>query len=170
MPFPSFYPPTHTRPHLLTPIHPRSPSQYNIYKKFRHPIDIFKISVYNNSGGLYMTKPTTDLTLPEAFSGTSIDEQETTITAARADDYIRIYTSDNTMLTKLRKLLATNDTEYRLIDVQYSDAAHTTAISVMVEAPARCLSFRAGSKREMSDEQRQALADRMKQMAANRKK
>lgn len=117
-----------------------------------------------------MTKPTTDLTLPEAFSGTSIDEQETTITAARADDYIRIYTSDNTMLTKLRKLLATNDTEYRLIDVQYSDAAHTTAISVMVEAPARCLSFRAGSKREMSDEQRQALADRMKQMAANRKK
>ena len=121
--------------------------------------------MYNNSGGLYMAEQQ-PLKLPEAFSGTSIDEQETTITAARADDYVRIYTSDNTMLTKLRKLLTAEDTEYRLVNVQYADVDRTTPVSVIVEAPSRCLSLRAGSKREMSDEQRQALAERMKQMAA----
>jgi hypothetical protein len=117
-----------------------------------------------------MTEEKQSLTLPDAFIGTSIDEQETTITAARADDYVRIYTSDNTMLTKLRKLLAAEDTEYRLVNVQYADAACTTPVSVIVEAPSRCLSLRAGAKREISDEQRELLAERMKQMAANRKK
>lgn len=115
-----------------------------------------------------MTRSTTGLTVPDSFIGTCIDEQETIVTAARADDTIRIYTSDNTMLTKLKKLMAAPDSEYRLLDVQYD--SHHNPVSVTVEAPERCLSLRAGSKREISDEQRQVLADRMKQMAANRKK
>lgn len=110
---------------------------------------------------------TKQLTLPDAFVGTSIDEQETTVTLARADDYVTIYTSDNTMLTRLKKLMADPEDGYVLIDVQYSPAHNP--VSVTVRAPARCLSLRSGARREISDEQREALAARMKGMAAARK-
>ena len=40
--------------------------------------------------------------------------------------------------------------------------------SVTVTTQLRCLSLRAGNKRDLSDEERQALSDRMKQITANR--
>ena len=42
------------------------------------------------------------------------EEQETTITISRADGVIHLYTSDNTRVTKMQKLLNTKGTEWKL--------------------------------------------------------
>lgn len=105
------------------------------------------------------------LVMPDSFIGTPLEEQETVINWLRIDDVIQIYTSDNTMLTKLKKLMASGPDQYTLTDVSYYEG---NPCSVTVTAQLRCLSLRAGNKRDLSDEERQALSDRMKQITANR--
>lgn len=105
------------------------------------------------------------LVMPDSFIGTPLEEQETVINWLRVDDVIQIYTSDNTMLTKLKKLMASGPDQYTLTDVSYYEG---NPCSVTVTAQLRCLSLRAGNKRDLSDEERQALSDRMKQITANR--
>lgn len=48
-----------------------------------------------------------------------IEEQETVIVIPRRGT-IRLSTSDNTMLTKVRRILKTPDTDWRLVDVSHS--------------------------------------------------
>ena len=105
------------------------------------------------------------LVMPDSFIGTPLEEQETVINWLRTDDVIQIYTSDNTMLTKLKKLMASGPDQYTLTDVGYYEG---NPCSVTVTTQLRCLSLRAGNKRDLSDEERQALSDRMKQITANR--
>ena len=105
------------------------------------------------------------LVMPDSFIGTPLEEQETVINWLRTDDVIQIYTSDNTMLTKLKKLMASGPDQYTLTDVSYYEG---NPCSVTVTTQLRCLSLRAGNKRDLSDEERQALSDRMKQITANR--
>ena len=105
------------------------------------------------------------LVMPDSFIGTPLEEQETVINWLRIDDVIQIYTSDNTMLTKLKKLMASGPDQYTLTDVSYYEG---NPCSVTVTTQLRCLSLRAGNKRDLSDEERQALSDRMKQITANR--
>ena len=105
------------------------------------------------------------LVMPDSFIGTPLEEQETVINWLRIDDVIQIYTSDNTMLTKLKKLMASGPDQYTLTDVGYYEG---NPCSVTVTTQLRCLSLRAGNKRDLSDEERQALSDRMKQITANR--
>ena len=103
--------------------------------------------------------------MPDSFIGTPLEEQETVINWLRIDDVIQIYTSDNTMLTKLKKLMASGPDQYTLTDVGYYEG---NPCSVTVTTQLRCLSLRAGNKRDLSEEERQALSDRMKQITANR--
>lgn len=105
------------------------------------------------------------LVMPDSFIGTPLEEQETVINWLRIDDVIQIYTSDNTMLTKLKKLMASGPDQYTLTEVGYCEGC---PCSVTVTTQLRCLSLRAGNKRDLSDEERQALSDRMKQITANR--
>ena len=105
------------------------------------------------------------LVMPDSFIGTPLEEQETVINWLRTDNVIQIYTSDNTMLTKLKKLMASGPDQYTLTDVSYYEG---NPCSVTVTTQLRCLSLRAGNKRDLSDEERQALSDRMKQITANR--
>ena len=105
------------------------------------------------------------LVMPDSFIGTPLEEQETVINWLRVDDVIQIYTSDNTMLTKLKKLMSSGHDQYTLTEVGYYEGC---PCSVTVTTQLRCLSLRAGNKRDLSDEERQALSDRMKQITANR--
>lgn len=105
------------------------------------------------------------LVMPDSFIGTPLEEQETVINWLRVDDVIQIYTSDNTMLTKLKKLMASGPDQYTLTEVGYYEG---NPCSITVTAQLRCLSLRAGNKRDLSEEERQALSDRMKQITANR--
>ena len=90
--------------------------------------------------------------------GLPVDEQETTINYNRRDDVCEIYTSDSTVMTKLDKLVKNGD--YKLIDTQYLDG---TLVSKTYECNKKLISFRAKQgKREMTEEQKIATAERMK--------
>lgn len=47
------------------------------------------------------------------------EEQETTITIMRDENKIRLYTSDNTRVTKMQKLINAPDTTWKLVNVDY---------------------------------------------------
>lgn len=47
------------------------------------------------------------------------EEQETTITYSRKESQVHIYTSDNTVLTKLKKLMAKDD-NIKCVEVTYN--------------------------------------------------
>lgn len=88
----------------------------------------------------------------------SIDEQETVIEYYRTDDRLDIYTSDQTMITKLKKLIAKSD-EYEVVDEYKSDDGRT--LTIEVKAPKEVLNLRSRSKvtLKLTDEQRAARAN-----------
>ena len=90
---------------------------------------------------------------------TAADEQELTITALRTEDFFEAYTSDNTYLTKLKKLAAANPKNWQITDI-YESGGEVTG--VRFKAPKRALSFRAGNIVELSDEERAARVERLK--------
>ena len=55
-----------------------------------------------------------------AFPNNPLDEQETSIVFERNSDKMTIWTSDNTMVTKLKKLMTNNPKEYKLVSISLS--------------------------------------------------
>lgn len=91
----------------------------------------------------------------------SIDEQETIIRFYRTDEMLDIYTSDQTMITKLKKLLANSD-EYKLDYEDKADDGRTLDMQVL--APKKFLTLRSKdvSGRQISDERRRAMSENMR--------
>lgn len=89
----------------------------------------------------------------------SLDEQETVIEYYRTDDKLDIYTSDQTMITKLKKLVAKSD-EYGVVHEDKSDDGRT--LTMEVKAPKEVLRLVSKSKLDFTDEQRRAMSERMK--------
>lgn len=85
-----------------------------------------------------------NLTLPDVFrSKIPACDQETTINTFRDDDYAVVYTCDNTMLTKLRRLQKSNPQAYQVVRVfKMGDEIS----GVEVKFPKKLLSFRTGGK------------------------
>lgn len=88
----------------------------------------------------------------------SLEEQETVIEYYRTDDKLDIYTSDQTMITKLKKLIAKSD-EYEVVDEYKSDDGRT--LTMEVKAPTAVLRLMANSKPSLTEEQRKAMAERL---------
>ena len=85
----------------------------------------------------------------------SLEEQETVIGFMRQDDNMEIYTTDSTMITRLDKLVSKNPEQYKVI--KQDD------ISKTYSCPKKFLSLRSAEiKREYTEEQRQAMAERLK--------
>lgn len=93
------------------------------------------------------------------ITGNSAEEREVTVTASADEDVIHIYTSDDTYLTKFKKLMAANPKWKIVMVTRKSDGSIP---GVMLEAPKNCLSFRAGLEREYTEEQRAAMRDRLR--------
>lgn len=85
----------------------------------------------------------------------SISEQEVCINFMRDEDFATIYTSDTTYMTKLDKLCKASPNMYSLL----SDTSRGKTYRVEDKT---LISFRA-KKRELSDEQKIAAGERMKQ-------
>lgn len=97
-------------------------------------------------------------------NGISLAEQETVINFYRTDHRMSIYTSDQTMITKLMKLLKKNEQNdeagYMLVR---EEKMNGRVVAIEVSAPKHLLSLRTPKKkRELSYEERQALAERMR--------
>lgn len=93
--------------------------------------------------------------------GVSIQEQETVITWSRNDKTVHIYTSDSVMMARLKKRHENNPDEYK--DLVVSRSQDGDEVSVDVDIPVNLLVLRKKSpeKRELSDDERQVLRDRL---------
>ena len=105
--------------------------------------------------------------LPDLITFEDGDIQETQISFTRGDGRMEIYTTDNTMLTKLKRLVNISPEEYRTERVIRSRKGN--AVAVVVSAPVGFLTLRS-KKRECSEAQREARRQNMKVVNKNKGK
>lgn len=85
------------------------------------------------------------------------EEQETTISWYRRDAVASVYTSDNTFLTKMKKLMAKSP-DCKLKNITWSKDGEPTGY--FFEVPVRFIKVL--KPKEVSEEQRAALSERLK--------
>ena len=96
-----------------------------------------------------------------SITGVSADEQETTINYGRTDKEAEVYTSDNTVLTKIKNMFNSDDCEWKLKDVVKDQDGNVVGVFFIV--PKKLISLRAKTvKSSLTDEQRRAAAKRLK--------
>ena len=96
-----------------------------------------------------------------SITGVSADEQETTINYGRTDKEAEVYTSDNTVLTKIKNMFNNDDCEWKLKDVVKDQDGNI--VSVFFIVPKKLIYLRAKIvKSSLTDEQRRAAAERLK--------
>ena len=98
---------------------------------------------------------------PKPSNSVSISEQEVCINFMRDEDFATIYTSDTTYMTRLDKLCKASPDMYSLL----SDTGRGKTYRVEDKT---LISFRA-KKRELSEEQKIAAGERMKQYHAGKR-
>ena len=95
------------------------------------------------------------------ITGVSTDEQETTINFSRTDKEAEVYTSDNTVLTKIKNMFSSDDCEWKLKNVVKDRDGNVVGVFFIV--PKKLISLRAKTvKSSLTDEQKQAAAERLK--------
>lgn len=87
--------------------------------------------------------------------GLSIDEQELHISAMRDEEFAIAYCSDSTWITKMDKLVKKSPNLFKVI--------REDDVSKTYQFPKRLISIRS-SIREMSEEQKQVAAERMRKL------
>ena len=115
-----------------------------------------------------MEKKAAHLYKPEELEAVHVtmEEAETTININRAENTAIVWTSDNTVLTKMKKLMAASPEECKLVQVAWNKDG--TPAGYEFSLPKKCVKFSA--PRKMSEEQRAALAERFakaRETAAN---
>lgn len=91
----------------------------------------------------------------------SLSEQETIISYSRDEDFAYIWTSDSTVMTKLDRRVESGD--YEIFDV--GKDMDGNLLSKEYRCPKNLISFRSKKvTRELTEEQKQAMADRLRKM------
>lgn len=107
-----------------------------------------------------------------SFSGVSTDEQETVIVFGRNSDTASVETTDSTVLTKLKRYATTNPDEWVLTNVTTSqnESDPMRITSICFECPKKLVSLRSKSTspRELTEEERAEIAERMRNARAGR--
>lgn len=107
-----------------------------------------------------------------SFSGVSIDEQETVIVFSRNNGTASVETTDPTVLTKLKKYAVANSDEWVLTNVTtgQDEPDPTKITSICFECPKKLISLRSKSAapRELTEEERAEIAERMRNIRASR--
>lgn len=91
----------------------------------------------------------------------NVEEQETTITINRTEGIIRLYTSDNTRINKMQKLLNAKGTEWKLDKVTYNKDGEPTGYFFSCSV-INCLSLKAkkAKGREFTEEEKIAAREK----------
>lgn len=107
-----------------------------------------------------------------SFAGISTDEQETVIIFGRNSDMASVETTDSTVLTKLKKCADTSPDEWVLTNVTTSpfESDPTKITSICFKCPKKLVSLRLKSAipRELTDEERAEIAERMRGIRRNK--
>ena len=88
--------------------------------------------------------------------GCDVDEAETTITWMRRDDIVKLYTCDNTVMSKLKWKVKNNPKEYKAYEAGRNKGKVT---GYFFEFPLKYLSFRGGSDPKAVESVRERLGD-----------
>ena len=95
----------------------------------------------------------------------NLEERETVINFGRLDKTASVYTSVETVMTKLDKFVK-QDTGWKLKD---SDTCQGDLVSKTYECPVEFISFRSKKvTRELTEEQRARMAERARQIFKNK--
>ena len=98
------------------------------------------------------------------ITGISSDEKEMTINLGYLDETAHIYTSDDAWLTKIKKRVLANPTEWKITRVV--ERKDGSVSGVMAEVPKNLVSLRTKKKElVISDEERQVRSDRLRNIA-----
>ena len=107
-----------------------------------------------------------------SFSGVSNDEQETVIVFSRNGDMASVETTDSTVLTRLKRYAVANPDEWVLTNVTTSqnESDPMRITSICFECPKKLVSLRSKSTspRELTEEERAEIAERMRNARAGR--
>ena len=102
--------------------------------------------------------------------GLSITEQETTVNFMRDSDICTVYTSDSTVMTKLDKLAESEKAPLWKLKEEHR-LQNGELVGKTYETHKRLISFRADIvTREMTEEQKEAAAERMRKWQEENKK
>lgn len=97
----------------------------------------------------------------EYLKGIPVDEQETVVQFDRSGEYMTIYTTDSTVMTKLDKCLESGN--YEVIE-EHKLQGSSRVIGKTYKAKKKFLSFRTANrvnKRVMTEEEKRAFVERM---------
>lgn len=92
-----------------------------------------------------------------ALKGVSVEEQETTVQMSRTEDTAYVWTSDNTVVTKIRKLMVKAPDQWKLVKI--STNADGTAVGYFFECPKKMIAFR--TPRAYDEDDKAAIATRL---------
>lgn len=97
------------------------------------------------------------------------DEQETTITFGRGEKGFRLYTCDNTMITKLNKLLNAENSAWKLEGVRYNADGTPNGYSLTCSSKSYVqLKAKKLQGKALTEEEKQALVARLAGSRANK--
>ena len=94
------------------------------------------------------------------ISGNCAEDREVTVTSVAADSRMRVYTSDDTWLTKIKKCVAANPKDWQIVNLIFHKDG--TLSGVTAECPKRCLKLHHGLKKSISEETIAASVERLK--------
>ena len=95
------------------------------------------------------------------------EERETTICTIANEDEMKIYTSDNTMLTKLKKVMEANPLTVKCWCAGRNSNGDVTGYFFLM--PKKHLSIRITAGREVSEENKKLASERFKKLRAEGK-
>ena len=96
----------------------------------------------------------------------NISEQETTIQYSRDSKELHLYTSDNTVVTKMNRLLNTPGTNWRLEKTTYLDGEPTGYFFVCEDKGLITLRAKKTESRQLTEEHTQKLRDHIKPLTS----
>lgn len=130
--------------------HTTQPTQDNTPKKTDHETDL-------------------EFVLSHAIRGLCAEETETIIIINKSEPFAMIETTDNTKLTRLKKLLRANPRDWRLVDHTVDASDPNRLISVTVECPKNFITLRSGVRTvEPTPEEREKRLENLKKVRAAR--
>lgn len=101
--------------------------------------------------------------------GLAVFEQETSISFMRDSDTCTVYTSDSTVMTRLDKLAENPKAPHWKLKEEHR-SGNGDIVGKTYETHKRLISFRADiTTRDLTDEQREAAAERFRQMWEDKK-
>lgn len=92
------------------------------------------------------------------IKGVSLEEQETTVQMSKVEDVAYVWTNENTMATKIKKLMGRAPDQWKLVKISANAAGEP--VGYFFECPRKAIKL--GVENSISDEARAAMSERAK--------